>query len=117
MIQNIINILSVTINVFFFYRLTVFEKKFNEAQHLISEETKRKESHTKAFEDLVNPDKIDSELERSARLHEAWNAKRTSMPREDAGPPAVIHAPKKNRSGRSSRGGIVIPWSQKNQKK
>lgn len=89
-------------------QLRVTKKDLSAAQDLISEETQRKIAHREAFEDLIDPAKIDAELERSARRHEAWNANRSSVPREDSGPPAVIHAPKKLRSGGTKP--LVIPF-------
>ena len=40
------------------------------------------------------PDTIEAEMERTADLREVRDANRTTLPREDAGPPAVVYRPK-----------------------
>lgn len=68
---------------------------------LISEETKRKAAHTKAFERLTNPVAIAEDFEESAAQNakqmEAINANRTTEPREGAGPHAIVHRVRKMR--------------------
>lgn len=65
-----------------------------EALPLISEETKRKQAHTKALEKLTDPEAIQEEMERNADIIEARQANRLTMPREDAGRPARVFRPK-----------------------
>lgn len=67
---------------------------YNSAVALIEAEAERKESHTRAFEVLSNPDLIAEEMERSSEATESRIARRTTLPREDAGPPAKIYRPK-----------------------
>lgn len=64
------------------------------ARNLISEETKRKVKHTKLYENLTDPDKIEEEMERGADIIEARQANRLHAPRPDAGPPAKVFRPK-----------------------
>jgi hypothetical protein len=70
-------------------------------KELVSEETRRKVAHTKAFERLIDPDVLDQEFEasgeRNALQIEAIQAGRVTVPREGAGPNAVIHRPRKMR--------------------
>ena len=69
-------------------------EEFRTAQDLIEAETERKTAHTRAFEVLSNPDLIEEEMEKSARATEMRIARRTTLPREDAGPPARVYRPK-----------------------
>lgn len=70
------------------------DRELHLARGLISVETERKAAHTKAFEVLSNPDLIAEEMENSARATEMRIARRTTLPREDAGPPAKVYRPK-----------------------
>lgn len=70
------------------------DKVIEPAIVLVSEETKRKVKHTEAFENLVDPDKIQAEMERGADIIEARQANRLLAPRPDAGPPARVFRPK-----------------------
>lgn len=45
------------------------------------------------YERLADPDRIEKELEKSAQRREMYDAKRTTLPRENAGPPAVVYRP------------------------
>lgn len=72
-------------------------KTINPARQLIKEETKRKMAHTKAFENLTDPEQLDEDFERSAIAMEAHTANRITEPREGAGPHAVVHRPRKMR--------------------
>ena len=65
-----------------------------DAAKLISSETKRKISHTKAFDRLTDPDAIIEDMERTADIIEARQANRLHSPRHDAGPPARIFRPR-----------------------
>jgi hypothetical protein len=65
-----------------------------EARGLLDAEARRKDAHTKAFEALSDADKIAEEMERSAEATEMRIARRTTLPREDAGPPAKVYRPK-----------------------
>jgi hypothetical protein len=49
----------------------------------------RKELYAK----LADPLRIEQDLERSAQLREMHDAGRTTLPRENAGPPAVVYRP------------------------
>jgi hypothetical protein len=69
-------------------------QEFEAARGLIEAEIERKDAHTKAFEVLSNPDLIAEEMENSARATEMRIARRTTLPREDAGPPAKVYRPK-----------------------
>lgn len=70
-------------------------------KELVSEETRRKVAHTKVFEKLTDPEQILEEFEASGRRNalqiEAIQAGRTTEPREDQGPHAVVHRPRKMR--------------------
>lgn len=48
------------------------------------------ERRKKLYEKLADHKKIEREMEAGARLREMHDAKRTALPRDDAGPPAVI---------------------------
>jgi hypothetical protein len=74
--------------------LQKMEEDFETARGLIEAETERKESHTRAFEVLSNPDLIAEEMDRSAEATEMRIARRTTLPREDAGPSAKVYRPK-----------------------
>lgn len=75
-------------------RYNKLSEEFESARDLIEAETERKESHTRAFEVLSNPDLIAEEMERSSEATEMRIARRTTLPREDAGPPAKVYRPK-----------------------
>lgn len=68
-------------------------RKLQLARDLISEETKRKISHTEVFEMLKDEQLILEDFEANAIASEALRAKRTTTIRENAGPPAIIHKP------------------------
>jgi hypothetical protein len=76
-------------------------QKLRAAERLISEETKRKVAHTKAFERLTDPEAIVDDFEASAiqnaKALEALQANRTTEVRDDAGPHAVVHRVRKMR--------------------
>lgn len=74
--------------------LNEMAEAYNSAVALIEAEAERKESHTRAFEVLSNPDLIAEEMERSSEATESRIARRTTLPREDAGPPAKVYRPK-----------------------
>ncbi len=63
------------------------------ALELIIAEVKRKEQHTKALRRLTDPESIADDMERGARMREMYDANRTTLPREDAGPPARVYSP------------------------
>lgn len=44
--------------------------------------------------DATDPAKIEAEMEAAANLREMRDARRTTMPRENDSPPAVVHRPK-----------------------
>lgn len=72
------------------YKLDRIEDDLKSAADLISEETKRKQAHTQAFERMTDPNAIQAEMERGADILEARQANRLTLPREDAGPPARV---------------------------
>jgi hypothetical protein len=47
----------------------------------------------RVVERLTDPKTIEAEMERTATLTEVRDANRTTLPREDAGPPAVLYRP------------------------
>lgn len=61
---------------------------------LIQAETKKREKHAEALNLLTNPEEIEKEMERGARVREMYDANRTTLPRENAGPPARVYNPK-----------------------
>ena len=69
-------------------------EEFEMARNLLESEEERKRAHTKAFEVLSDPDKIEDEMEKSARATEMRIARRTTLPREDAGSPAKVYRPR-----------------------
>ena len=75
-------------------RIDKMQTDFDKARFLIVSEAERKDAHTKAFETLSDPDKIVEEMEKSARATEMRIARRTTLPREDAGPPAKVYRPR-----------------------
>jgi hypothetical protein len=45
------------------------------------------------YERLADPSRVEEDLENSARRREMYDANRTTLPRENAGPPAVVYRP------------------------
>lgn len=83
------------------YQINKSRKKIKEmelayaaALALIIEETRRKKQHNKILKRLTNPESIAEDMERGARAREMHDAKRSVLPREDAGPPAKVYSPK-----------------------
>ena len=70
------------------------EKTLDALIDMIESDSNRNKAHTKAFETLSDADKIVEEMERSANVTEMRIARRTTLPREDAGPPAKVYRPK-----------------------
>lgn len=54
---------------------------------------KFKEQRKELYKRLADPEFIEAEMEKGARLREMKDANRTTLPREDAGPPAVVYRP------------------------
>jgi len=75
-------------------KLNVLSTAYNSALELILVEKQRREEHTKALKRLTDPFSIEEDMERGARTREMYDANRTTLPREDAGPPAKIYSPK-----------------------
>jgi hypothetical protein len=67
---------------------------YGAAYELIVTETNRREEHAKALKRLTDPESIADEMEKGARMREMYDANRTTLPREDAGPPAKVYSPK-----------------------
>lgn len=51
------------------------------------------EQRKELYKHLADPEQIEQDMEKGARLREMKDANRTTLPREDAGPPAVVHRP------------------------
>lgn len=51
------------------------------------------EDRKELYKKLADPETIEQDMEKGARLREMKDANRTTLPREDAGPPAVVHRP------------------------
>ena len=62
-------------------------------KHLEGEWTKFKQQREELYKQLADPERIEQDMEKGARLREMKDANRTTLPREDAGPPAVVHRP------------------------
>lgn len=74
-------------------RLCVLSEAYNSAIELILAERKRKEEQAKVLRRLTDPESILIEMEKGARIREMRDANRTTLPREDAGPPAKVYTP------------------------
>lgn len=66
---------------------------YSAAYELIVTETNRREEHSKALKRLTDPEAIADDMEKGARLREMYDANRTTLPRDDAGPPAKVYTP------------------------
>jgi len=66
---------------------------YKAASKLIFTETKRRTEHLKAVKRLTDPESIVEDMENGARMREMYDANRTTLPREDAGPPAKVYTP------------------------
>jgi len=104
-----INLITDILQTFALLALTYWiwrlHQRLNGANELISEETKRKAAHTKAFERMVDPEAILEEMETAAQRREMHDANRTTLPREDAeGPHAKVWRPK-------MRAKLPSPWN------
>lgn len=75
-------------------KLSAMEAAYKAALKLIFVETQRKAEYTKALKRLTNPESIEEDMEKGARIREMHDANRTVLPREDAGPPAKVYSPK-----------------------
>jgi hypothetical protein len=74
-------------------KANAMEAAYKAAIKIILVETERKKYQTEAFKRLSNPETIANEMENGARAREMYDANRTVLPREDAGPPAKIYTP------------------------
>lgn len=74
-------------------RVNVLNAAYKGAAKLIFAETKRKEQYTQALKRLTDPESIEEDMEKGARVREMHDANRTTLPREDAGPPAKVYSP------------------------
>ena len=45
------------------------------------------------YDSLADPKKIEEDLEKSARRREMYDANRSTLPRENSGPPAKVYRP------------------------
>ncbi len=75
-------------------KLSAMEAAYKAALKLIFVETQRKAEYAKALKRLTNPESIEEDMEKGARMREMHDANRTALPREDAGPPARVYSPK-----------------------
>jgi hypothetical protein len=60
---------------------------------LKSEWEGHKQVREKLYKELSDPAKIEADFEKSARAREMRDAQRTTLPRENTGPPAKVHRP------------------------
>lgn len=74
-------------------RLSLLSTAYNSSVKLILIETKRKEEQLKVLKRLTDPAEIEKDMERGARVREMHDANRTTLPRENAGPPAKVYTP------------------------
>lgn len=65
---------------------------YNSASRLLSLEIERKKNQLDALKRLTDPASIEEDMEKGARMREMYDANRTTLPREDAGPPAKIYS-------------------------
>lgn len=65
--------------------------KFRELDRRVSNQQKFNKTRENFYQSFADPKKIEEEMEAGARLREMYDAKRRALPRDDAGPPAVIH--------------------------
>lgn len=75
-------------------KLKALDAAYKAASKLIFVETKRKAEHIDALKRLTDPKLIEEDMEKGARLREMHDANRTTLPREDAGPPAKVYSPR-----------------------
>lgn len=84
-------------------RFSAMNTAYKSSLKLIMTETERRNEHAKALKRLTDPDSILLDMESGARVREMRDANRTTLPREDAGPPAKVYTPtlraKVNKSG------------------
>lgn len=74
--------------------LLVFMFIVNKRQsHLEDEWIMFMERRKELYDSLANPYRIEEELEKSARRREMYDANRTTLPRENSGPPATVYRP------------------------
>ena len=66
---------------------------YKNSMKLILTESERRAAQAQALKRLSDPDAILEDMERGARLREMRDANRTTLPREDAGPPAKVYTP------------------------
>lgn len=66
---------------------------YKSSMKLILTENDRRAAQAKALKRLTDPDSILEDMERGARMREMRDANRTTLPREDAGPPAKVYTP------------------------
>lgn len=77
-----------------FFAFVVWGKKLATRQKEVeSKWQKFKDERKELYKRLADPETIEAEFEKGARLREMKDAQRTTLPREDAGPPAVVHRP------------------------
>lgn len=74
-------------------KANAMEAAYKAAIKIILVETERKKYQTEAFKRLSDPEEIRKDMENSARSREMYDANRTILPREDAGPPAKVYTP------------------------
>lgn len=74
-------------------KISTMSTAYNSAMKLILVEKRRKEEAAKALKRLTDPEAIADDMERGARMREMHDANRTTLPREDAGPPAKVYTP------------------------
>lgn len=75
-------------------RLNLISTAYSSAVKLILSETKKRDEHAKALKRLTDPEAIVEDMEKGARMREMIDANRSTLPREDAGPPAKVYSPR-----------------------
>ena len=69
-------------------------RKFAKNQKKVEADWKKfVEQRKELYRQLTDSQKFEEDFEKTAYAREMLDAKRTTMPREDAGPPAVVHRP------------------------
>ena len=81
-------------------RVRANEKKLNKlfiisasSVELIEKQSQLSSLQVLALKRLTDPEAIMEDMEKGARMREMYDANRTVLPREDAGPPAKVYSP------------------------
>lgn len=74
-------------------QFTTLQVAYKTALKLIMVEKERRSEHAKALKRLTDPEAILEDMKKGERMREMRDANRTTLPREDAGPPAKVYTP------------------------